>query len=494
MCSDVLPKIIQGGMGVGISGWRLAKAVSSVGQLGVVSGTVLDAILARRLQHGDSRGHLRRALEHFPLPKVAHQILERFFVPGGKRPGDRYRPAPMSSFPMSQKLTELTVVGNFVEVFLAREGHSGEVGINYLEKIQLPILPALYGAMLAGVSWVLMGAGIPRSVPGTLDRLAKGEPVELKLEVQGASEPHAMRFDPAKFMGGTPPRLSRPKFLAIVSSETLATMLAKKSNGYVDGFIVEEHSAGGHNAPPRGKAQFNNAGEPIYGKRDVANLEAMRKLGRPFWLAGSFATPSRLAEARREGAAGVQIGTAFAYCEESDLDDEIKRRVLAASQTGDVSVLTGGRTSPTGFPFKVVQLDETLSQEEVYQQRTRVCDLGYLRQAYQREDGTIGWRCASEPVADYVRKGGEECETEGRKCLCNALLANIGLGQIQPSGNQEGKLITSGDEVAKVARYLKPGASSYTARDVLEYMLAGDVSPTPSPIRPLSQKLESVPV
>ena len=41
-----LPTIIQGGMGAAVSDWRLANAVSSHGQLGVVSGTALDAILA----------------------------------------------------------------------------------------------------------------------------------------------------------------------------------------------------------------------------------------------------------------------------------------------------------------------------------------------------------------------------------------------------------------------------------------------------------------
>ena len=46
----VLPQIIQGGMGVGISNWQLAQAVSRRGQLGVVSGTALDQMLARRLQ------------------------------------------------------------------------------------------------------------------------------------------------------------------------------------------------------------------------------------------------------------------------------------------------------------------------------------------------------------------------------------------------------------------------------------------------------------
>ena len=43
------------------------------------------------------------------------------------------------------------MAANFVEVFLAREGHVHPVGINFLEKIQMPHLPSLYGAMLAGV-------------------------------------------------------------------------------------------------------------------------------------------------------------------------------------------------------------------------------------------------------------------------------------------------------------------------------------------------------
>ena len=44
-----LPKLIQGGMGVAISDWRLAKAVSSLGQLGVVSGTGISRVVASRL-------------------------------------------------------------------------------------------------------------------------------------------------------------------------------------------------------------------------------------------------------------------------------------------------------------------------------------------------------------------------------------------------------------------------------------------------------------
>jgi NAD(P)H-dependent flavin oxidoreductase YrpB (nitropropane dioxygenase family) len=39
--ATLLPPIIQGGMGVGVSGWRLANAVSKLGQLGVIFGICL---------------------------------------------------------------------------------------------------------------------------------------------------------------------------------------------------------------------------------------------------------------------------------------------------------------------------------------------------------------------------------------------------------------------------------------------------------------------
>ena len=79
-----LPTIIQGGMGIGVSGWRLARAVSSRGQLGVVSATAIDSVFVRRLQDGDPGGHLRRAMDHFPLPGIAAAALRRYFREGGR--------------------------------------------------------------------------------------------------------------------------------------------------------------------------------------------------------------------------------------------------------------------------------------------------------------------------------------------------------------------------------------------------------------------------
>ena len=131
------PIIIQGGMGVAVSGWTLARTVSCLGQLGVVSGTALAVVLARRLQLGDPGGAMRHALEKFPIPGVGARILEAYFIPGGKPAGAPFKLIAMPTLQPGAALVELTVAGNFAEVFLAKEGHHGVVGINFLEKIQM---------------------------------------------------------------------------------------------------------------------------------------------------------------------------------------------------------------------------------------------------------------------------------------------------------------------------------------------------------------------
>ena len=59
-----------------------------------------------------------------------------------------------------------------------------------------------------------------------------------------------------------------------------------------------------------------------------------------------------------------------------DLKAEVIRRCL----TNEVRVFTDPKASPTGFPFKVVGLPGSVSEASVVAERTRVCDLGYLRE------------------------------------------------------------------------------------------------------------------
>ncbi len=458
-------------MGAAVSNWELARSVSKLGALGVVSGTALASVLARRLQAGDLSGEMRRALSHFPIPAMAERVLAHYFVPGGKAPAAAYASTPLPSLAPGPAFTELTVAANFTEVFLAKSGHDGVVGINLLEKIQLPTLASLYGAMLAGVDYVLMGAGIPRTIPGILDRLAAGELAEQKIEVADTlpGEEHFLRFDPAAFWGKPPLLLRRPVFLAIVASATLALTLARKSNGRVDGFVVEGELAGGHNAPPRGPLQLDARGEPVYGPRDVPDLAKIRELGLPFWLAGSQARPDKLAAAQLLGATGIQVGTAFAFCDESGLAPDLKRRMIQASRDGTASVFTDPAASPTGFPFKVAEMAGTLSQGDVYAARGKICDLGYLRQPYRKSDGSVGYRCASEPDDHYLRKGGLAADIVGRKCLCNGLMATVGLGQVR-HGETEPPIVTAGNEVVDLARLVPAGADHYRAEDVIRYL------------------------
>lgn len=464
-----LPAVIQGGMGVAVSDWRLARAVATRGQLGVVSGTAIDSVLVRRLQDGDPDGAVRRAMAAFPIPGVAERVQREYFLPGGRPPGAAYRLLPLQRPGSGRDRVLVNTIAAFVEVFLAKEGHDGMVGMNLLTKIQLPTLATLYGAMLADVDAILMGAGIPREIPGALDQLARHEPAELRFEVEGldADRVERLQFAPRALWDPGALALRRPQFLAIIASTSLATMLARKASGRVDGFIIEGPTAGGHNAPPRGQPTFNDRGEPIYGERDVVDLAKVAELGLPFWLAGGTGRAGALREALAAGAAGIQVGTLFAWSDESGLDPELKATVLAHAARGDVSVRTDPRASPTGYPFKLVTWEGAPTPGA----RERICDLGYLRVAYQRPDGGIGFRCASEPVDDFVRKGGEASETDGRHCLCNGLMADIGMGQPRADGTIEPPLLTSGDDLLEMRAFLA-GRTHYSAGDVLEFLVS----------------------
>jgi NAD(P)H-dependent flavin oxidoreductase YrpB (nitropropane dioxygenase family) len=475
-----LPTIIQGGMGVGLSNWMLAREVSLVGQLGVVSGTALDAVVARRLQDGDLGGHVRRALSHFPSPEMAARILDHYFVSGGRKVDVPYLAVPKISLKPTRFSEELSVVSNFVEVWLAKEGHTGVVGINFLEKVQMATPAAVFGAMLADVDYVLMGAGVPREIPRLLNDFAAGVEGFISVDVDGAAEPFRLALDPKELLGAELPKVKRPKFLAIVSADILATYLARDAAIRPDGFVVEGPLAGGHNAPPRGRVVLDEHQEPIYGERDQANLVKIAVLGLPFWVAGAHGHPEQVAAAIGSGAAGVQVGTLFALSRESGLTNELRNELMAELDSAGPVVKTDALASPTGFPFKVVQLPGTLADESVYEQRPRLCDLGYLRTAFTRPNGQLGYRCPSEPVAVYLKKGGKIEDTVGRQCLCNGLMANIGLGQHRLDGYVEPPLLTLGSNVESARAMRAKHPAGWRAADVVCWLLSKVPAATPA--------------
>lgn len=470
------PQIIQGGMGIGVSNWKLAREVSLTGQLGVVSGTAMNSILIRRLQDGDPGGHMRRALAAFPFKEVSEKLISNYFIDGGRPKDKPYKRNAMFQMPPSKDFLQQNVAACFVEVWLAKEGHNGLVGINLLEKIQLPNLSALYGAMLAGVDYVIMGAGIPREIPGALDLMSQHQAAKIKIPVEGSDEDYIYEFNPKNiFALDNFDILKRPYFFPIVSSATLALNLKRKATGRIDGFVVEGPLAGGHNAPPRGQLSLNERGEPVYGPRDVVELSDMSEIGLPFWMAGYYATPEKLSEVKTKGAVGIQVGTLFAFCEESGVDPEF--RIKALKEVRDNPPPEGGwiftdiRSSPTGFPFKASLLSGSIGKPEVYEKRPRICDLGYLRHAYQKPEGGLGLRCPAEPVKDYLKKLGKEEDTIGRKCLCNALFADVGYAQIQSDGYLELPLLTAGDDLNNIQRMFKGDSVIFSAKDVVNYLL-----------------------
>ena len=223
---------------------------------------------------------------------------------------------------------------------------------------------------------------------------------------------------------------------------------------------------------PVGGNELSDKGEPIWGEKDIVDLEKIKNLGLPFWLAGSYGSPEKVLEALELGAAGVQVGTPFAFCEESGLRSDMKEWVIRKLLNGEeVNTFTDPKASPTGFPFKVIEIDGTLSDKQEYLNRPRICDLGYLRSPYRGEDGDIHYRCPAEPEATYLKKGGKAEDMVGRKCLCNGLVSNVGMSQIHAGGYVDKPLVTAGKDLNLIKRFIRKDKLSYSAAEVLDCLM-----------------------
>ena len=468
--SEHLPVIIQGGMGIAVSNWELAKTVSLKGQLGVVSGTAIDNVMARRLQDGDKSGNTRRALAAFPNQEIVQKILAKYFIDGGKAPETPYIMVPKITLEQKRDAQEILIVANFVEVWLAKEGHDGLVGINFLHKIQMTTAASVLGAMLAGVDYIIMGAGIPRELPKLIRQISKLEVGSVPVDVIGGPAAQTT-INPLDFVpSGT--KITKPKFLAIISVDVLGTYLARDEETRPDGFIIEHNSAGGHNAPPRGKWEFDANGEPIYGPKDIADIEKMKKLGLPFWLAGTYGSPERVKAALNQGAAGVQVGTLFAISNHSGFSGKTRKQLLDKLKSNSLEIKTDVKASPTSFPIKIAKLEGHTSTTEGFAARPKLCDLGYLREPAISETGRTIYRCPSEPDDQFIKKGGAVEDIDGRKCLCNGLMANIGLPQARKDGYVEAPIVTLGSDIEGAKVLLKSHPDGYGADEAVNWLLS----------------------
>ncbi len=467
--------IIQAGMGAGVSDYVLARESSIAGNgqvLGVVSGVALNEILVRRLQKGDPSGKIRYALSKFPDQEIAEGIIDKYFIENGKALEKRFHSSPFPVFnqnsdrvlTLNNDLEKLIVAANFVEVFLAKEGHDNPVGINYLYKIQWPFLPSVYGAMLAGVNATLIGAGFPCKFSKVLDKFSVGENATIQIKVAGTEDPYFIRFDPKNIFDNCP-ELSRPFFIGIEGNH-----MGAKGVPDADAYVFEEYTGGGHSMPCR-SGELTDRGEPKYGEKDEMDFAKLKRIldtnetangyRQPFWRAGGYA--GKLKTAQKEGAVGVQAGVLFEFGRESGLNPELRERGIDAIMNGAI-VFKDPRVSASGFPFNVLQVNGTLSERQLYEARTRICALGYLAEPYLDGD-QVRLRCPGEKVEDFVRKGGRIEDTIGRGCLCSSLMAVIDL-----ASPGELSLLTAASDLSCVKSVIERHGRDYGMSEGIDYI------------------------
>jgi nitronate monooxygenase len=144
-------------------------------------------------------------------------------------------------------------------------------------------------------------------------------------------------------------------------------------------------------------------------------------------------------------------------------------------ETEDAPLVFTTLFSPTGYPFKVVQIEDTLADDAVYAARRRVCDLGLLQQRGLSQPATDGTRrlfqrCQAAPIEDFVSKRGLPRNTEERRCLCNGLLACVGLGQVgllKGELTEEPAIVTLGNHLDGIRRLSRHGQARYWVKDAV---------------------------
>ena len=465
-------RIIIPGMGVGISSLDFTRYLLSLNLselLPTLSMVLVERLFVYELQQGDPTGDFRRALTTFPFPKPAKLVLDTFFVERGI---GKKETVEMFTVDPSDLLNSLNICASYSYVYLAKEKSPNPISINYLTKLAMSQIGSLVGAILAGADFVTMGAGIPINIPQLMDSICKWENCSYPVPVvgkDGKNWNYSMNFDPRIFLGEKPYELKKPGLIPIVSSNLLATMIKIKfPPGSVFGIYIERTNSdgapnsGGHNAGPRDKI--------AYGERDLIDYEKIAELDLPFWIGGGMASPEMLDWVMSIGGEGVGAGTMASLSNQSGMDPEISKKVRRLGFNHKLKVRTDMRFSPAGFPFKIDELEGTMSEEDVLKKMVRVCDQGGLRIPYETPSGDIDYRCPAEPVSSYLRKGGCIEDTVGKGCLCNGLFRTCDK-LCKKSRNKWPAAVTSGDDYSFLNKVMDHENDSYDMAKGLNYLL-----------------------
>jgi len=449
-----LPRLIQAGMGVRISSSKLANATSRLGALGVVSSVGLRHIIIDEIRAGNPE--TVALAKSFPVARYVDELME--FAPDGPK---HKTPAPMDlPGPKGELPKRLSVITSYIEVKKAQLGHKGKIGVNVMWKCSLTVLPSIYGAMLAGVDALLCGAGVPMELPDIIRRVRSGSDLQYQpLHGTGTNVQLSIAQDETASLFR---RMAPPHLMPIISNFAFCKRILDVWHREYDGakpyaFILENHEAGGHNAPPRNRVSF--------GEQDdlTTYFDKVRNLGVNVYVAGDGSSREEYQSWIDQGAYGVQVGSRFALCTDSGMRDDLRDKIIERNANGETIVQTSNRLSPTGYPFKQVPLAGTLSDAGVYEARKRICNKGYLLQSHVEAlpDGTEKetYICPAMPAKQYAKLGGDNADLTDRVCLCNALFSTAGLGEtIEPA------LVTLGKFGASVT-------VKRSAREIIEDLL-----------------------
>ncbi|MEI6477606.1 MAG: hypothetical protein WCO52_01295 [bacterium] len=452
-----LPRLIQAGMGVHVSSARLANATSRLGALGMVSGAGLRHVVVEEVRSGNPA--VIAVANTFPVQRHVDELLA--YAPGGAKHGHAV-PIDVPDPFRSGLPRRLSIIAAYVEVKRAMMGHKGKVGINVMWKCALTALPSIYGAMLAGVDALLCGAGVPMELPSIVSQIRNGKDLAY-LPLTGTGT-HA-RLDisgdgTAAFLQTLP----LPHMLPIISNYAFCRRLLDVWQKEYDGarpfgFVLENHAAGGHNAPPRNKTEFTETDDI------EAYFDKVLALGLPIYVAGAFPEGGSRNDYLYwlgRGAYGIQVGSRFALSEESGMRRDLQERIIASTREGR-GVETSMIMSPTGYPIKVMPVPGSVADPAIYEGRVRICNRLYLAQSHFETlpDGSVRetYICPAMPEKQFARLGGDPAETEGRVCLCNGLLSTAGFyNDIEPP------ILTAGLSVERVE-------SIVPAREIVEEIL-----------------------